>query len=137
MGHASPLLVAKSATPEMYVRQQVASTFSISPLTVFCIFAIRAFSALTLENFYLQIPMEKSEYVRIKLSDIPPEFIGEYNLTLSVQNGWIYFETLQGCYGLPQSGRLANDLLHTRLEKAVYYKAATTPVLWIHKWRPI
>ena len=90
-----------------------------------------------LEFFYLQTPMEQSEYVRIKLSDIPQEFIEEYNLTRSVQNGWIYFEILRGCYGLPQWGRLANDLLHTRLEKAGYYEAATTPGLWSHKWRPI
>ena len=42
-----------------------------------------------------------------------------------------------GCYGLPQSGRLANDLLRTCLEKAGYYEAATTPGLWCHKWSPI
>ena len=47
--------------------------------------------------------MERSEYVRIKLSDIPHEFIEEYDLTQAVQNGWIYFEILCGCYGLPQS----------------------------------
>ena len=81
--------------------------------------------------------MKRPEYVRIKLSDITPEFNEEYNLTQSVQNGWIYFEILRGCYGLLQSGRLANDLLRTRLEKAGYYKAATTPGLWSHKWSPI
>ena len=64
--------------------------------------------------------MERSEYVRIKLSYIPPEFIEEYNLTQSVQNRWVYFEILRGCYVLPQSGILANDLLRTRVEKAVY-----------------
>ena len=31
--------------------------------------------------------MERSDYVRIKLSDIPQNFIEEYNLTQSVQNG--------------------------------------------------
>ena len=41
------------------------------------------------------------------------------------------------CYGLPQSGRLANDLLRTRLKKEGYYKASKTPDLWRHKWRPI
>ena len=38
---------------------------------------------------------------------------------------------------MPQLGRLANDLLHTRIEQAEYYEAATTPGLWIHKWIPI
>ena len=27
--------------------------------------------------------------------------------------------------------------MHTRLEKAGYYEATTTPGLWSHKWRPI
>ena len=95
------------------------------------------FVCFDLKQFYLQTPMERSEYVCIKLSDIPQELIEEYNLTQSVQNEWIYFEILHSCYGLPQSGRLANDLLRTRLEKAGYYEAATTTGVWSHKWRPI
>jgi hypothetical protein len=43
----------------------------------------------------------------------------------------------RGCYSLPQAGVLANNLLHGRLEKEGYYKAATTPGLWKHKWWPI
>ena len=61
----------------------------------------------------------------------------EYDLSKAAQNGWIYFEILRSCYGLPKSGRLANNLLRTRLEKADYYEATTTPGLWCHKWRPI
>ena len=81
--------------------------------------------------------MERSKYVPIKLLDLPQEFIEEYDLTHAAQNGWIYFEILRGCYGLLQSGRLANDLLRTCLEKVGYYEAATTPGLWSHKWRLI
>ena len=81
--------------------------------------------------------MDKPEYMRIKLSDIIQEFIEEYNITLLVQNWWIYLEILCEWYGLPQSGKLTNDFLCTRLEKAGYYKAATTPGLRLHKWRPI
>ena len=81
--------------------------------------------------------MDRSKYVRIKLSDIPQEFIDEYDLSEANQHGWIHFEIFRGCYGLPQSGRLANDLLLTRLEKADYYEAATTPGLWCHMGRPI
>ena len=81
--------------------------------------------------------MDRSEYVCIKFSDISQELIEEYDLSEAAQNGWIYFEILHGCYGLPQSGRLANYLLSTRLEKINYYEAATTPGLWCHKWRPI
>ena len=81
--------------------------------------------------------MDQSKYVRIKLSDISQELIEEYDLSEADQHVWIYFEILRGCYGLPQSGRLANDLLCTRLEKDDYYEAATTPGLWYHKWHPI
>ena len=75
--------------------------------------------------------------MRIKFSYITQEFIEEYDLSKAAQNGWIYFEILRGCYGLPQSGRLANKLLRTHLEKAGYYEAATTSGLWCHRWRPV
>ena len=54
-----------------------------------------------------------------------------------VYKGWIYFEIRRGCYGLPQSGILANKQLRVRLEKEGYYEASTTPGLWRHKLRPI
>ena len=38
------------------------------------------FVSFNLENFYLQTQMERSEYVRIKILDIPQEFIEEYDL---------------------------------------------------------
>ena len=38
------------------------------------------FVSFDLKNFYLQTPMDRSEYVRIKLPDIPQEFIDEYYL---------------------------------------------------------
>ena len=81
--------------------------------------------------------MDRSEYARIKLSVITQEIIDQYNLLDYEHNGWIYFEISRGCYGLPQSGRLANDLLRKMLNKEWYFEASTTPGLWRHKWRPI
>ncbi len=95
------------------------------------------FSSINLKNFYFDTPMPDPEYVCIKISDIPAEFIEEYNLTGKDRDGWIYFEIHQGCYGLPQAGILADNLLHTCLEAECYYKAATTPGLWHHKWQSI
>ena len=43
----------------------------------------------------------------------------------------------EGVYGLPQAGKLFNDLLTTRLEAAGYIQAQNTPGLWSHKTRPI
>ena len=45
--------------------------------------------------------MDRSEYARINITNIPTEFIEEYNLHSVTHNGWIYFEIISGCYGLP------------------------------------
>ena len=89
------------------------------------------------KHFYLQTPMDLPKYVCIKLLDITQEFIEEYNLTQLVHNENFYFEVLCGCYVLPQSVKIPNNLLRTRLEKAGYYESDTTPGLWRHKWCPI
>ena len=82
--------------------------------------------------------MEDPEYVHIKITDIPEEFILEYGLAGKDDiNGWIYFEICRGCYGLPQAGILANNLLRKQLEEEGYYEAHSTPGLWKHKWHPI
>ena len=91
---------------------------------------------LTLKFFDLSTPLGRPEYVKIQLSKFPEEFIKEYNLTTLVHKGWVYFEIRRGCYGLPQSGIMANKQLRLRLEKEGYYEARTTPGLWRQKWRP-
>ena len=68
--------------------------------------------------FNLTNLMNRSEYAKIKISDIPSEFIGEYNLQAFAHNGWVYFEIVRGCYGLTKSVKLANNLLRTRLNKS-------------------
>jgi hypothetical protein len=86
------------------------------------------FSSINLKNFYLDTPMPDPEYVRVKINDILVEFINEYSLADKAHDGWIYFEIRQGCYGLPQSGILANNLLHLHLELEGYFEAASTPL---------
>ena len=96
------------------------------------------FACLDIKNFYLDTPMAEPEYAHIKMTNIPAEFIAEYSLEgRQDHNDWIYFEIRHGCYSLPQAGILANTQLCERLEEHGYYKAATTPGLWQHKWRPV
>jgi hypothetical protein len=95
------------------------------------------FSYINLKNFYLDTHMHEPKYANIKIFDIPDEFIDKYKLTGLNGDGWIYFKICQGCYGLPQAGILANDLLHSCLEAKGFYEAASTPGLWHHEWRPI
>ena len=39
------------------------------------------FACFDISNFYLMTPMDRPQYVRIKLSDLPDKFIDEYDLT--------------------------------------------------------
>ena len=39
------------------------------------------FVTFDIKNYYLQTPLDRPKYVRIKLSDIPQDFADEYNLT--------------------------------------------------------
>jgi hypothetical protein len=95
------------------------------------------FCTFDISNFYLQTPLDRPEYIKIKITDIPQEFINEYNLFHHVHNDWVYFEIRKGIYGLPQSGILAQTLLADRLAKKGYYQCECTPGLWRHKWRPV
>ncbi|KAL7425759.1 hypothetical protein ACHAXH_000120 [Discostella pseudostelligera] len=95
------------------------------------------FACFDISNFYLGTPMDRPEYVRIKLTDIPTEFIDEYTLTEYAYNGWVYFKINKGVYSLKQAGKLANDLLTERLQLSGYYQCPLTPGLWRHQWRPI
>ena len=75
------------------------------------------YACLNIENFYLITSLSRLDYVKIKLSKIPQEIIKEYNLNRSSHKGWVYFKIRLGCYGLPQSGILANKQPRLRLEK--------------------
>ena len=88
------------------------------------------FIIYNIRNYYLEMPLDYPEYVKIKLTDIPQEFIDEYNLHDYVHGGWAYFEIRNGIYGISQSGSLANNLLETRLLKHDYYQCSQTPGLW-------
>jgi hypothetical protein len=94
-------------------------------------------SSIDLKNFYLDTPMPEPDYVCIKILDIPNKFIDKYKITGLDQDGWIYFEIYQGCYGRLQAGILANDLLCSCLEVKDFYEVALALGLWCHKWRPI
>ena len=48
------------------------------------------FVTFDIRNYYLQTPLDRPEYIRIKLSDIPQDFSDEYNLHDFVDaNGWV------------------------------------------------
>ena len=73
-----------------------------------------------IRNYYLATPLDYPEYVKIKLTNIPQEFIDQYNLHDCVHKVWVYFEIRNGLYDIPRSSSLTNDLLETRLLKHDY-----------------
>ena len=96
------------------------------------------FMTLDIKNFYLNTPMERYEYMRLKLDQLPADVIEQYGLEDKVtSDGYVYVEVRKGMYGLPQAGLLAQQLLEKRLEKHGYTQSKQTPGLWKHKWRPI
>ncbi len=71
-----------------------------------------------MKDFYLNTPMERPEYMRLKLSDLPHDFVDMYNLTKIAQdNDNIYIKIQKGMYGLPQAGILAQQLLEQWLNE--------------------
>ena len=92
---------------------------------------------MDISNFYLGSPMKRPEYMRMPIKLIPDEIIQEYDLLSIVTDGWVYIKIARGMYGLPQAGKLANDLLKERLAIWGYYPAQFTPGLWRHVWRPV
>ena len=96
------------------------------------------FMSIDIKNFYLATPMERYEYLKLKLCDIPEEIIKEYSLrTIATPDESVYVEVRKGMYGLPQAGLIANELLEKQLNKEGYFQSTLVPGLWTHKTRPI
>ena len=53
-------------------------------------------SCFIVKNFYLATTMDQSKFVKIKIEDIPQEFVLEYSLITFVHNGSVYFEFIRG-----------------------------------------
>jgi hypothetical protein len=77
------------------------------------------FHGRDLKNFYLNTPMDRSEYIRLKFNLIPAEIVDKYNLREYEEDRWIYLRIDLGMYGFPQAGILANKLLAKRSAKAI------------------
>jgi hypothetical protein len=93
---------------------------------------------IDINDFYLRTPMEKPEYMRLKIKDIPDEIIEQYKLKLSVTPvGYVYCTITQGMYGLPQAGLIAQEFLAKRLAEYGYYQSKIINGLWKHENRPI
>ena len=64
--------------------------------------------------------MKCPEYTRLPINITPQEIIDWHDLKELEEDGYIYCDIVKGMYGLPQSGKLADDLLTSKLDKFVY-----------------
>ena len=101
----------------------------------------RAFSsnAIYLKDFYLNTPMDRPEYMQMKMvSELPLKFVELYNLNkLADHNGTIYVKVQKGMYGLLQAGILVHQLLEERLNEYGYEQSKICLGLWKPISQPI
>ncbi len=56
---------------------------------------------MDIKDFYLNTPMKRPEYMRLKITDIPNEVIEQYDLkSLVTHDGYVYCKISKGMYGL-------------------------------------
>jgi hypothetical protein len=86
-----------------------------------------------LNNFHLNTPMKRYEYMRLKVNNIPDEIIKEYNLhKKKMDYRYVYCAIHKGMYGLSQAGIIAHKLIQERLAKVGYYQSKIIPCLLMH-----
>jgi hypothetical protein len=60
------------------------------------------FMTMDISNFYLNTPLKRPEFIRMRISDIPEEIIQEYHLRdLCEPDGCIYIMIVLSMYRLP------------------------------------
>ena len=75
------------------------------------------FAGGDVNGFYLNTPLKKKIYGKVRAKYIPEETIRKHNLKQYIyDSGWLHFEIGKGMYGITEAGRLANDLLRARLK---------------------
>ena len=79
------------------------------------------FITINIKNFYLNTPMQQFKYMKLKLNNLPANFVKHYNLNAKLTKYvYVFAEIIKGMYGLPQADTLAQKLLETRLNKEGY-----------------
>jgi hypothetical protein len=95
------------------------------------------FLFIDINNFYLNTPLGRFEYMVINLASLSQETIEKYDLNEVAQDGKVYIEIQKGMYGLPQAGILTNKLLQRNLAQDGYRPTTHTHGLWTHDTYPI
>jgi len=87
-----------------------------------------------IKNFYLaNNTLNKPEYMRMHISDIPTDIIQQYKLTTLVDSkGYAYIRIDKGMYRLKQAGHIAHNNLQWHLRKHGYHPCKYNKGPWNH-----
>ena len=65
------------------------------------------FMPIDIKNFYLNTPMSRYEYMRLKMAELPQDFINEYRLQDKKNNmGTCTWKSERACMGYPKQASL-------------------------------
>jgi hypothetical protein len=90
------------------------------------------FATLDLTDFYLGSSLDRPEYVRIPIKDVPEETIEREGLRRFINGDFILFQVDGSMYGHPVSGRIANRDLVAHLKEHSYNQDPNVPCLFEH-----
>ena len=69
------------------------------------------------KDFYLNTPLKRNRYGKVRAKYIPEETIRKHNLERYIEyDGWLHLEIEKGMHDIPEAVRLENDLLRARLK---------------------
>jgi hypothetical protein len=92
-------------------------------------------STADISDMYLHSKLEEPEYMWVRLCDIPPATMQQFNIKnyITSDSTKVAVRIKGGMYGLPQAGRLAQEKLVKVLYDHGYYMCKSTTCLFKHK----
>ena len=86
------------------------------------------FITIDTKKIYLKKPLERSKYMRVKLSDLPADFVKKYNVQAKVtKDGYVLIKIRKRMCVLLHADILAQELLEKHLNAKGYRQSTLTP----------
>ena len=89
-----------------------------------------------LKYLFLETPMSRTDYMRIRLKYSPPDIRNRYHIEgLIAADGYEYIKIIKGMYVLKKAAIIAQNQLISHMDPHGYYPVTFTTGLWAHKTR--
>jgi hypothetical protein len=117
---------------------QTADMISIKVLLNAVVSEKAKFMTIDIKDFYLGTPMDRKEYMKVHINQIPPASQAKYVKKGLVRDNSVLAEISKGIYGLTQAGLLAQEQLFEHLVSHDFMPISPeNPCLLKHKTRDI